>query len=169
MKKTSKKSSPPSTPSPASPYDDGLASHIVDLINATAAGESPWKLREFESFLRSTRGLAENEREILLVHLERVMRITQRSIMKKELSQFAVGNKDTVADIPGAVDRFGKPESKVLITQGTLPKTIPPQFPTGDLEAHFKKLQEAERNAMQRLQNSGMQNAYNKNYYTNNT
>ena len=109
-----KKSPTPSTPSEESLCDDGLAEHICDLINHAAQGDEPWKLREFDQLIKSAGGLTQNEREFLLRHLAKTVIATQRSVLKKELSQYAVGNKNTVADVAGKVERLGQPEARIL-------------------------------------------------------
>lgn len=74
----------------AEPPESELCGMMREAIDATAAGSSPWHLKETKEII-DTVPLTKEERATLRDHLEMVMRDVQRDILKRKLTEVLTG------------------------------------------------------------------------------
>lgn len=105
--------SKPANTDPALPESE-LCGMMREAIDATAAGSSPWHLKETREII-DTAPLTEEERKTLRGHLETVVYDIQRDILKRKLTEVLTGA--TVlrpSTILSDVKRMGEPHEEPM-------------------------------------------------------
>lgn len=118
------------------PPESELCGMMREAIDATAAGSSPWHLKETTEII-DTVPLTKEERATLRDHLEMVMCDVQRDIMKRKLTEVLTGA--TVlrpGTILNDVKRMGEPH-----TEPPKVKVFPQDPSPQDKDAYLRQVQ----------------------------